>query len=407
MPPTISLFNTLTQRIEPLQPRPGGVTLYVCGVTPYDTTHLGHAFVFVTFDVLARFLETIGHSVSYVQNVTDIDDDILRRSRELGLEYDVLGRRETRRYREDMAALRVRPPGRLVLATEVMPQIVRSVERLVEMGLAYVVEGDVFFSNRAFPGYGEIAHVSRERMIRLATQHGGFPDDRRKRDPLDFSLWQAQKPGEPAWPSRFGPGRPGWHIECSTMAAELLGFPVDIHGGGADLIFPHHASEIAQAESLAASRPFVRHWMHIAMVRMEGEKMSKSLGNMVFVRDLVQHYPVDAIRLYLLSHHYRQEFEWSEDSLKDMVELSARLRTLAGRTPEGTPAAPAGHSEAALSSLADDFQTPRVVGRLRNLVDRADETPPSPEELGEICWVTRVLGLELRNTLVPSGAAHL
>ena len=232
--------------------------------------------------------------------MTDIDDDILRKSKELGLPFDTLAERETAQFKTDMASLNVLEPDAFVPATTVIPGIVDAVTSLVQSGAAYVVEGNVYFDNRGFSGYGRPLHGDRSDMLRLAAEHGGFPDDPKKRDPLDFLLWQAHSGDEPSWPSPWGPGRPGWHIECSTIAMSFLGFPVDIHGGGSDLIFPHHASELAQAETLTGQAPFVRHWMHNAMVRMDGEKISKSLGNMVFIRDLVPTSAPDAIRLYLL-----------------------------------------------------------------------------------------------------------
>ena len=390
------LFNTASRRIEQLEFPGDRASLYVCGVTPYDTTHLGHAFTYVMFDVLARYLRSVGVDVSYTQNVTDIDDDILRKAKERGLPYDELAARETAQFLRDMDDLSVIRPDSYVPATSMMPEIVASVRKLLDHGLAYVSEGNVYFANNAFPEYGSIAHVGRDELIRLAAEHGGFPDDPRKRDPLDFLLWQAHVSGEPEWPSPFGPGRPGWHIECSTIASVTLRVPLDIHGGGMDLIFPHHASEIAEAESSLDIHPFVRLWMHTAMVRMDGEKMSKSLGNMVFIRDLLTRYSSDAIRLYLLSHHYREPFEWDERELERASELAAVLSRFATAAPQKVDGdQPAPHSFEA--AMADDFRTPAVIEELFQMsVD-----PASADIRTVVAWSRSVLGLQLASTAAP------
>jgi cysteinyl-tRNA synthetase len=389
----IRLFNTLSQRVEPLEPVGNRVSLYVCGVTPYDTTHLGHAFAYVAFDVLVRLLKYEGVEVLYAQNVTDIDDDILRKANEVGLAYDELARRETKRFRHDMDALNVLRPDHFVRATEMVPEIVAAIQQLLESGRAYVSDGNVYFDNRAFPNYGAICHCPRDEMIRLAAEHGGFPDDPRKRDPLDFLLWQKHLRGEPEWPSPFGPGRPGWHIECSTIATSVLGVPVDIHGGGSDLVFPHHASEIAQAESITGTHPYVRHWMHNAMVSMDGEKMSKSLGNMVFVHDLLDRYSSDAIRLYLLAHHYRQPFEYDQSELDRMAGVAERLTALAiERTPDSLEVrrtSPPRFRQA----LANDLATPEVVAELTKVAEGTGSLRGDDAEL--LRCAREVLGLRL------------
>lgn len=398
----ISLFNTATGKIEELDTSSGSVSLYVCGVTPYDTTHLGHAFTYVTFDVLVRFLESQGIEVTYVQNVTDIDDDILRKARELGVDWHELGLEETQRYLEDMAALNVRPPDHLVPATDVMSQIVEAILALVRAGKAYQAGGNVYFDSRSFPSYGQLCHCDREQMLQLAEEHGGSPADPAKHDPLDFVLWLGHRPNEPQWPGPFGPGRPGWHIECSTTATKYLPTPIDIHGGGRDLIFPHHASEIAQAESLRPGTQFARLWMHTAMVTMDGEKMSKSLGNMAFVRDLLQTYSADAIRLYLLSHHYRKAFEYQEKELARAAELAHRLeRVLAEQASNGNDQAPR-PARAIGQALAEDLNTPAVVDRLYYLSEQSEARRLNPEEVGDLRWSAEILGLRLA-TRVPAG----
>lgn len=393
----IRLFNTASQQLEVLESRNGRVSLYVCGVTPYDTTHAGHAFTYVIFDTLVRFLTTMGLAVTYAQNVTDIDDDILRKANEMGIPFDELGRRETDLYVEDMRDLNVIAPDHFIRATDVIPEIVESIEELFSAGFAYQSQSNVYFDSRLCPDYGAIAHTDRPHLIELAREHGGSPDDPAKRDPLDFLLWQGQLPGEPSWPSRFGPGRPGWHIECSTISRLYLGVPVDIHGGGKDLIFPHHASELAEVEAFEDRRPFVRCWMHTAMVRMDGQKMSKSLGNIAFVRDLLDRYCPDAIRLYLLSHHYRREFEYSEQELIESAGLSDLLSRLApevARTEDHNGP----EVDAMKEAMATDLNTPAVVGQLRRLASAGSHRNLTPDEASAVHWAGSVLGLELNAT---------
>jgi cysteinyl-tRNA synthetase len=355
------LYDTLSGARQRLPEGP--VKLYVCGITPYDTTHLGHAFTFVQFDTLVRALRWLepDREVVYVQNVTDVDDSILARARKLGVDYRALGDEQTAQYRSDMRRLNVAEPTHFVRATSALPTILRLIETLMQAGLAYVVEGgSVFFRVRSWATYGELSRLSREEMLDIAS-HQDEPDvdDPRKEDPLDFALWKAWsgREDEPAWPSPWGAGRPGWHIECSALSTQYLGVPVGIHGGGADLKYPHHESEIAQSEGALGVRPFVRIWLHVAMVHMNGQKMSKSLGNMVFVRDLLARYSSDALRLYLLSHHYRQVFEWSPNDLEAAASLAERL-SLAAREPDHAPKTARADFRAALE---DDLNTPRAI----------------------------------------------
>jgi L-cysteine:1D-myo-inositol 2-amino-2-deoxy-alpha-D-glucopyranoside ligase len=326
----MKLFNTLTQSLEDFTPLEDTVRIYVCGITPYDTTHLGHAFTYVSFDTLIRYLEYKGYAVNYVQNVTDIDDDVLRKSREVGLEWDELGRIETERFLRDMDALNVHRPTVYAKATQEIPYIIELVLTLVEKGFAYEREGYVYYSVKKDPDFGVMARAvglnDYRSMLTIANERGNFPDDPRKEDPLDFVLWQAQAPGEPAWNSPWGPGRPGWHVECSSMAMHFLGEQIDIHGGGADLAFPHHTCEIAQSERATGKVPFSRFWMHIGMVYQDGEKMSKSLGNLMLVGNLLKEYSADAIRLLLQSHHYRYQWECFPDDLRIAADTAASLR---------------------------------------------------------------------------------
>lgn len=333
----MKLFNTLTQSLEDFTPIDNTVSVYVCGITPYDTTHLGHAFLYVSFDALIRYLASRGYTVKYVQNVTDIDDDVLRKARELGMAWDELGRRETERFLNDLDTLNVRRPDVYAKATEQIPQIIEIVSKLIEEGYAYESEGCAFFSVKSDPEFGQMARAiglnDYDAMLKIANERGNFPDDKRKRDPLDFVLWQAQAPGEPAWDSPWGPGRPGWHIECSAMAMRYLGPQIDIHGGGGDLAFPHHTCEIAQSEHFSGNAPFARFWMHAGMVHQDGEKMSKSLGNLTLVSNLIKDYSADAIRVTLLNHHYRYPWECFPDDLTvatKMVGQFQQVRELVG-----------------------------------------------------------------------------
>ncbi len=282
---TVHLYDTARRAVVPFEPGPI-VTMYTCGITPYDATHLGHASVYVGYDVLQRRLRDLGHETRCVRNVTDVDDDILRKARELGMHYLDLAAAEMARFDDDMRALGMLDSWSEPRATSAIADIRRFIGDVLDRGHAYQSGGAVYFDVGSFPGFGDISGYDRDTMVALAAERGGNPDDPAKRDPLDFVLWQPSATDEPAWDSAWGPGRPGWHIECSTLAMrELDSATIDLHGGGADLIFPHHECERAQSEA-ATGEPFVRHWMHQAMVRMDGEKMSKSLGNLVFVSDL-------------------------------------------------------------------------------------------------------------------------
>ncbi len=361
---TMRLRNTETNAVQPLERRPEPVGVYVCGITPYDTTHLGHAFTYVLFDVLVRVLRAPGQPVRYVQNVTDIDDDIIRRARELGTTWDRLADKETLLYARDMAELNVLAPDVWPRASQTIPKIIALIVRLEAQGHAYQRDGNVYFRVGSVADYGRLSRLSREEMITLSAQRGADPNDPRKQDPLDFVLWQASAPDEPHWESPWGVGRPGWHIECSAMALEYLGPQVDIHGGGEDLIYPHHESEIAQSESATGIRPFARVWVHVGMLRYQGEKMSKSLRNLVLVRDLLRRYDADSIRVLLLRHHYREAWEYTEDQLDDAAAWTKRLRAMADRSGPGSGAS----ALAVRAALEDDLDTARALRVLEEAV---------------------------------------
>jgi L-cysteine:1D-myo-inositol 2-amino-2-deoxy-alpha-D-glucopyranoside ligase len=307
----LRLYDTRTRSVQPLYAGQT-VRLYVCGITPYDAAHLGHAFTYVVFDALARTLRALGHVVQYSRNITDVDDDILRKAREVGEGFLDLAEREVAAFNADMTALGCEPPTFEPRATATVPAIISAVAALVDAGCAYMLDdGRVYFDTAAAGRFDELSGLDRDEMLRQFAEKGGDPDAPGKRDALDFLLWQPSAAEEPFWETPWGSGRPGWHIECSVMASETLGSVIDIHGGGDDLIFPHHSAEILQSEALTRQGPFARFWMHVGMVALGDTKMSKSLGNLVFVSDLLERFEGGAIRRYLLEHHYRGG--WAHD----------------------------------------------------------------------------------------------
>lgn len=365
----LMLYDTMKGRKEPFLPDRDPVTIYVCGVTPYDVTHLGHAFTYVFYDVLVRYLRYRGYRTRYVQNVTDVDDDILRRARELGVPWDQLALEQTRLYQEDMAALNVLPPDLFPRASQEIPTIRTITQDLLAKGHAYRSNGNVYFRVDSYPAYGQLSHLPRDQMLPVANERGNDPSDTRKREPLDFVLWQESAPGEPRWETPWGAGRPGWHVECSAMALRYLGETIDIHGGGQDLVFPHHESEIAQSESHTGCRPFVRHWVHTSMVHLGGRKMSKSLGNLIRVRELLQRNRPNSLRLMLLGHRHTEPWEYAEEELNAAAALAELLSQAAeGAATESSPPPSESHESAAFQeAMDDDLDTPRAVAVLGEL----------------------------------------
>jgi L-cysteine:1D-myo-inositol 2-amino-2-deoxy-alpha-D-glucopyranoside ligase len=358
----VRLYDTAQRVVVPFEP-PSTVKMYVCGITPYDSTHLGHAATYLTYDLLVRRLEDLGHEVRMVRNITDVDDSILPKARELGVPYLELAEAEMARFHSDMDALDMRPPIAEPRATEAIEAIIDLVGRLLQSGNAYLTHGTAYFDVSTFGRFGELSHYSEDNMVRLARARGGNPDDPHRRSPLDFVLWQPSAPDEPAWRAPFGVGRPGWHIECSAMAMVEHGATLDLHGGGTDLIFPHHECEIAQSESLTG-QPFARHWMHSAMVNYEGEKMSKSLGNLVFISDLLKKADARAVRLALMHHHYRSGFEWYDSEIEEGSALLHRLLAAAVR-PDGPDPRP--FAQAVRDALDDDLDAPTALDALDDL----------------------------------------
>ncbi len=347
------LYCTARDEVVAFEPGPV-VTMYTCGITPYDATHFGHAAAYLAYDVLQRRLRDRGHETRCVRNITDVDDDLLRKARELGVHYLDLAAREIVRFDDDIEALGLLPSWSEPRATSAIADIRGFIGMVLDRGHAYASGGAVYFDVGSWDRFGEISHYDRDQMLRLAAERGGNPDDLNKRDPLDFVLWQPSADGEPSWESLWGPGRPGWHIECSALALRELGTTIDLHGGGSDLIFPHHECESAQSEA-ATGAPFVRHWMHQAMVHMDGQKMSKSLGNLVFISDLRKEWDTRAIRLAALANHYRTPWEWNDEL---MDRSAARLDTWLA----------AGRGENALAdvraALDDDLDTPAAVAAI-------------------------------------------
>lgn len=352
----MKLFDTAKQEIVEFAPNPT-VLMYTCGITPYDATHLGHAFTFISYDVLQRRLIDMGHQVKCVRNVTDVDDPLFAKARELGVHYLDLAAGEEARFESDMTALNALPVHSTPRASSAIPDIRGFIGMVIDRGFAYESGGSVYFDVEKFPQFGSVSHYSRETMIALARERGGNVDDPHKRNPLDFVLWHPSASDEPSWDTMWGAGRPGWHIECSALALRELGTTIDLHGGGSDLIFPHHECERAQSEA-ATGQPFVKHWMHVAMVSMDGHKMSKSRGNLVFVDKLrTQHDPM-AIRLGLIEHHYRTEWEW-DDGL--MARNEARLSNWKSAAQVGSSHGDSGLLAEVRSALDNDLDTPTAV----------------------------------------------
>jgi L-cysteine:1D-myo-inositol 2-amino-2-deoxy-alpha-D-glucopyranoside ligase len=398
---SVHLFDTAARAVVPFEAGPT-VRMYVCGITPYDSTHLGHAATYLTYDLLIRRLEELGHEVRMVRNVTDVDDSILPKARELGVPYLELAESELTRFRADMDALGTRPPVAEPRATESIDGMIDMVNQLLETEHAYLTHGTVYFDVSTFERFGELSHYSREHMVRLARNRGGNPDDPHRRDPLDFVLWQPSLPDEPAWRAPFGVGRPGWHVECSVMAMHELGSStIDLHGGGTDLIFPHHECEIAQSESITGET-FSRHWVHSAMVSYEGEKMSKSLGNLVFVSDLLKEADARAIRLALMRHHYRAGFEWHDTDLDEGTALLHRLLAAADCTdgPDPRPFA-----ERARAAIDHDLDAPRALEALDDLASAVLSGGSDPSAPGVLRELGGLLGLDLSRPLVPGAPA--
>ncbi|MCH7488088.1 MAG: cysteine--tRNA ligase [Chloroflexi bacterium] len=405
---TLKLRNTASGELEAFKPIADVVKLYVCGVTPYDVSHVGHAMSYVVFDVLRRYLEFRGYQVRHVQNFTDIDDRIITRAERLGIEIGELTSDMIERYMEEMRSLNVLPAHEYPCATKEIPQMIEMIEALVEKGYAYEAGGDVYYRVRSKEDYGRFSHRDLESMMAGAR----VEPNEQKEHPADFALWKGAKPGEPSWESPWGPGRPGWHIECSAMALRYLGEQIDIHGGGQDLIFPHHENEIAQTEAYTGKAPFVRYWLHNAWVKSGEEKMSKSLGNFIPISEALEQYSADAIRMWVLFSHYRTPLTFTSEALSAAKRGAERLR-IAVRTPsngadgDAVDAAPC--REQFIAAMDDDLNTSKALAALFDLAHeinrRRDEGRKVADAQAALLELADVLGLTLTEPEADISAA--
>lgn len=375
----LRLYDTAKREVVPFEPGEL-VTMYTCGITPYDATHLGHAAAYVGYDVLQRRLRDRGHQTRCVRNVTDVDDSILQKAREIGVHYLDLAAAETAKFDDDMIALGMIPSWSEPRATSAIADIRGFIGMVLDRGHAYQAGGAVYFDISTYEKFGQVSGYDEATMLEFAAERGGNVDDPHKRNKLDFVLWQPSLDDEPSWDSLWGPGRPGWHIECSALALRELGTTIDLHGGGSDLIFPHHECEAAQSEA-ATGEPFVRHWMHQAMVRMDGEKMSKSLGNLVFVSELRKEWESMAIRLTVVKHHYRDGWEWHDDLMPEATERLDGWRAGVAAGGDGSD----------------------VLDQVRDLLDEDLDTPGAIEAIddaaadgADVSEAAMLLGVDLR-----------
>jgi cysteinyl-tRNA synthetase len=407
---SLQIYNTLTRQKEPFTTiEPGVVRMYVCGVTPYASAHIGHAMSSIVFDMIRRYLEFSGFEVRHAQNFTDIDDKIIARANKEQIDPNELTEQLIADWHAEIAALNITPATVYPRATREIPFIIEMIEGLIAKGFAYEVEGDVYYRVRAFGDYGKLSHRQLDDLLSGAR----IEVDERKEDPLDFALWKAAKPGEPSWESPWGPGRPGWHIECSAMCSHHLGGAVDIHGGGADLIFPHHENEIAQSEAYLGTEPFARYWVHNGLVQLGGDKMSKSIGNIIRSRDLVERGLGEAFRLMVLQSHYRAPLTFTEEGLEAADRGLDRLRAAAQPAPKHASGAPdpalrdlAGVVRARfIESMNDDFDTPKATAALFDLaraINRAKSDNAAHEDVETARCVlvdlAGVLGFRLEET---------
>ncbi len=414
--PPIQLYDTLTRQVAPLRTiEPGVVTMYVCGVTVYDSAHVGHGLSAVIFDVIKRYLAFRGYKVRHAQNFTDIDDKIINRANREGITPGDLTETMIAQWHADTAELNIVPADVYPRATHELPGIIAMIERLIAQNAAYVVDGDVYYRVRSFDGYGKLSHRHLDDLLSGAR----IDVDERKDDPLDFALWKAAKPGEPLWPSPFSDGRPGWHIECSAMCSAHLGNQIDVHGGGTDLIFPHHENEIAQSEAALGVDPFARYWVHNGLLQFSGEKMSKSIGNFVRIRELADRGLAMAFRLLVLQSHYRVPLTFTEDGLQGANNGLARLRA-AAVTLDHPNELSAGTALTELTNevrrrfhaaMSDDFNTPEATAALFDLarqLNRARTDGPDssfPAAQAAFKELTGVLGLVLDEPKLEGQAA--
>ncbi len=395
----MKVYNTLSRRKEEFSPQGDEVRMYVCGVTPYDEAHIGHAMSYINFDVIRRYLIVSGYRVKYVQNITDIDDKIINRAAAKDVSTAELAARYERSFSDDMAALNVIAPDETPHATGEIDAILEMIQGLVDGGYAYEAGGSVYFRVHKADNYGKLSNRSPDSLLAGARVQAS----EEKEEPGDFVLWKASKPGEPSWSSPWGPGRPGWHIECSAMSLKYLGQTIDIHGGGQDLIFPHHENEIAQSESFTGKKPFVKYWLHNGLLRLGEEKMSKSLGNLITIKDALSRYSADAIRLFVLGSHYRHPLTYSEAALAAAEKAAERLRQAvslrSGETAFDWKQQIQRYRQAFTKAMDDDFNAPQAVAVLFELARQVNQGRDENRNVVELQKTLRelagVLGLKL------------
>jgi cysteinyl-tRNA synthetase len=398
----MKVFDTLSGQKTEFKPQGKTVNIYVCGVTVYDECHIGHAMSYVIFDAIRRYLEFRGYKVKHVQNFTDIDDKIINRANQLGISSSELAEKYINEYFKDMDALNIKRADIYPKATEEIPKIIEVIQGLIDKGFAYESGGSVYFRVKNFPGYGKLSRQGMDDILSRSSAEEG-----EKENPLDFALWKAAKPGEPFWPSPWGQGRPGWHIECSAMALKYLGKSLDIHGGGQDLIFPHHENEITQSESFTGVVPFVRYWLHNGLLQLGENKMSKSLGNLITVKQALERYSSDAIRLFILSSHYRSPLTYSEEALKAAESGMERLRQAArdGGKADGSALDAEPYKSRFMGSMDDDFNTAQALAVLFELareINRGREENSDVTSAQDILMeLAQVLGFTLEEPKKP------
>lgn len=400
----MKIFNTLTGQKEDFHPRNEAVTMYICGITAYDESHIGHAMTYIIFDVIKRYLEFKGYQVKHVQNFTDIDDKIIERANQLGIPSSELAHKYVSQYFANMAALNIERADVYPRATEEILKVIDIIRSLLAKGYAYESEGSIYFRVRNFPDYGKLSHRNLPEMISKAGNY-----EEKKEYPLDFALWKASKPDEPFWESPWGKGRPGWHIECSAMALKYLGDTIDIHGGGQDLVFPHHENEIAQSESFTEEVPFVRYWLHNGLLQQDKQKMSKSTGNLVSIKDALNRFSSDAIRLFILSSHYRSPLTYSEEALEANERGAEKLRWALTHRADANEGVAIINTEPFeqkfVEAMDDDFNTAQAIAVLFELAREINRNTEQGANIIKaqhtLLKLSGVLGLTLKKKTQP------
>lgn len=387
----MKIYNSLSAKKEEFKPRGDIVTMYVCGINPYDDAHIGHALSYIFFDVVRRYLEYRGYKVKHVQNITDIEDNIIATANRRGMSVPELTQKYVERYDEDMAALNVRPAHVYPRAMGEIDKMIEIVQGLVDKGFAYAVGGNVYFRVRNMPDYGKLSHRTLDSMMAGARVEAG----EEKEHPMDFILWKESKPGEPSWDSPWGKGRPGWHIECSAMSIKYLGEQIDIHGGGQDVVFPHHENEIAQSESFTGKKPFVKYWLHNGLLQMGEEKMSRSVGNLITIREALKKYSADAIHVFVLGSYYRSPLTYTEEALEAAERGAERLRQVVRREDSGGKGGTldtADYEKRFKNAMDDDFNTPQALAVLFDLAREINQARDRSINTAQACETLKGLG---------------